>query len=57
MKDPNPIELYGAENLEVQAARDFLFECLYTFSDKRTLWLAEKASEIYSYENKGKSKK
>jgi len=37
---------------EAEAARDFLSGCLYDFSDKKIIWLAEKALEIYNHKKK-----
>lgn len=38
--------------IEVAAAKDYVQECLYTFSDKKIIWLAEKCIEIDNYKRK-----
>jgi len=40
---------------EVAAAREFLHACMFEFSDKKIIWLAEKASKISSYDRSKKS--
>jgi|AntAceMinimDraft_18_1070375.scaffolds.fasta_scaffold27232_5 hypothetical protein len=40
---------------ESESALDYLFECLYGFSDKKIIWLAEKASDISNYKKQKKN--
>jgi len=37
---------------EAERASEYIHECLFTFSDKKIIWLAEKCSEIHSYKRK-----
>lgn len=34
---------------EAEAAGDYIQECMYKFSDKKIIWLAEKCIEIDNY--------
>jgi hypothetical protein len=34
---------------EAQRASEYIHECLYVFSDKKIIWLAEKCAEIHNY--------
>jgi len=40
--------------IEVEIAIEYIHECMYEFSDKKIIWLAEKCFEIDNYKRKNK---